>query len=35
MAADLGVDAHAMHTSLERHVRDHLAELAEIRPSLR
>ena len=35
MAADLGVDAHAMHTSLEHHVRDHLAELAEIRPSLR
>ncbi len=35
MAADLGVDAHAMHTSLERHVLDHLAELADIRPNLR
>jgi len=29
------VDQHQMHTVLERHVREHLAELAEIRPSLR
>jgi len=29
------VDAHELHTGLERHVRDHLAELAEVRPSLR
>ena len=35
MAAELEVDPHQVHTVLERHVRDHLAELAEIRPSLR
>jgi hypothetical protein len=35
IAAELGVDAHQLHTVLERHVRDHLAELAEVRPSLR
>jgi hypothetical protein len=35
MAAELEVDAHELHTVLERHVRDHLAELAEIRPNLR
>jgi hypothetical protein len=35
MAAELEVDAHKLHTALERHVRDHLAELAEIRPNLR
>jgi hypothetical protein len=35
MAAELEVDAHKLHTVLERQVRDHLAELAEIRPSLR
>ena len=35
MAAELEVDAHKLHTVLERHVRDHLAELAELRPSLR
>jgi DNA-binding XRE family transcriptional regulator len=35
MAAELEVDTHNLHTVLERHVRDHLAELAEIRPSLR
>lgn len=35
MAAELEVDAHELHTVLKRHVRDHLAELAEIRPSLR
>ena len=35
MAAELEVDPHQLHTVLERHVRDHLAELAEIRPSLR
>jgi hypothetical protein len=29
------VDQHSLHTVLERHVREHLAELAEIRPSLR
>ena len=29
------VDQHQLHTVLERHVREHLAELAEIRPSLR
>jgi hypothetical protein len=35
MAAELEVDPHQLHTVLERHVRDHLAELAELRPSLR
>lgn len=35
IAAELEVDPHGLHTVLERHVRDHLAELAEIRPSLR
>jgi hypothetical protein len=35
MAAELEVDTHKLHTVLERHVRDHLAELAEVRPSLR
>jgi hypothetical protein len=35
VAAELEVDAHKLHTVLERHVRDHLAELAELRPSLR
>jgi hypothetical protein len=29
------VDQNSLHTVLERHVREHLAELAEIRPSLR
>jgi hypothetical protein len=35
IAADLEVDPHQLHTVLERHVRDHLAELAEVRPNLR
>jgi hypothetical protein len=35
VAAEIEVDAHKLHTVLERHVRDHLAELAEVRPSLR
>jgi hypothetical protein len=35
MAAELEVDQHKLHTALDRHVRDHLAELAEVRPSLR
>jgi hypothetical protein len=35
IAAELGVDPHQAHTVLERHVRDHLAELAEVRPNLR
>jgi hypothetical protein len=35
MAAELEVDPHKLHTILERHVREHLAELADIRPSLR
>jgi DNA-binding Lrp family transcriptional regulator len=29
------VDQHRLHTVLERHVREHLTELAEVRPSLR
>ena len=35
MASELEVDTHKLHTVLERHVREHLGELAEIRPSLR
>jgi hypothetical protein len=35
IAAELEVDPHQLHTVLERHVRDHLAELAEGRPNLR
>ena len=35
MAAELGLEQHQLHTVLERHVRDHLAEMAEIRPNLR
>jgi hypothetical protein len=35
MAAELGVEQHQLHTALERHVREHLGELAEIRPNLR
>jgi hypothetical protein len=35
MAAALGVDAHAMQTLLETHVRAHLGELAELRPEFR
>ena len=35
IAAELEVDPHQLHTVLERQVRDHLAELAEVRPSLR
>jgi hypothetical protein len=35
MAAELEVDQHRLHTVLERRVREHLNELAEVRPSLR
>ena len=35
MAADLGVEAHAMETVLEARVRQHLAELAEVKVDLR
>jgi hypothetical protein len=35
IAAELEVDPHRLHTVLERQVRDHLAELAEVRPTLR
>jgi len=35
IAAELEVDPHRLHTMLERHVRDHLAGLAEVRPNLR
>jgi hypothetical protein len=35
IAAELEVDPHRLHTVLERHVREHLAELAEVRPNLR
>ena len=35
MAAELGLEPHAMQKILEGHVRDHLNELAEIRPEFR
>ena len=35
MAAELEVDQHRLHTVLERQVREHLNELAELRPNLR
>jgi hypothetical protein len=35
MAADLHVDPHQMETVLEKHVRRHLSELAEVRVELR
>lgn len=34
MAADLNVDAHALHIALDSAVREHLAELGELRPTL-
>ncbi len=34
MAAELGVDAHVMEQTLDRYLRDHLAELAEIKIDL-
>jgi hypothetical protein len=35
IAAELEVDPHQVHTVLERQVREHLNELAEVRPNLR
>jgi hypothetical protein len=35
IAAELQVDSQQLHTVLERQVREHLAELAEIKPNLR
>jgi hypothetical protein len=35
IAADLGVEAHAVQKLIEAHVRGHLTELAEIRPEFR
>jgi hypothetical protein len=35
IAADLGVDAHAVQKIVEAHVRGHLTELAEVRPEFR
>ena len=35
IAAELQVDSHQLHTVLERQVREHLAELAEIKLNLR
>jgi hypothetical protein len=35
IAADLGVEAHAVQKLIETHVRGHLAELAEIRAEFR
>jgi hypothetical protein len=35
IATELEVDTHKLHTVLERQVREHLNELAEVRPNLR
>jgi hypothetical protein len=35
MAADLGISAHRMQSVLEAHVRQHLGELADVRPEFR
>lgn len=35
MAVELGLDPHRMQKVLEAHVRDHLAELADLRPEFR
>jgi hypothetical protein len=35
MAAELELDTHKLHTVLERQVREHLNELAAVRPNLR
>jgi hypothetical protein len=35
MAAELGVEAATMQKALEKHVRAHLDELAEVRPEFR
>jgi hypothetical protein len=35
IAAELGLEQHQLHTVLERHVREHLGELADVRPNLR
>ncbi len=34
LAADLGVDAHTLHVALDAAVRQHLAELGDIRPQV-
>jgi len=34
MAAELGLDPHAMQTVLETYIRQHLDELADVRPEL-
>ncbi|MBI4254860.1 MAG: elements of external origin [Candidatus Rokubacteria bacterium] len=34
MAAELGVEPHTLHTMLEKHVRQHLEELAGVEPRL-
>jgi hypothetical protein len=35
IAAELGIDAHTMETALDKHVRQHLAELSDVRVELR
>ena len=35
IAAELGINAHAMQTVLKKHVREHLLSLSEIRPDFR
>ena len=35
IAADLGVEAHAVQKLMDMHVREHLSELADIQPELR
>lgn len=35
VVVELGTDTHAMQSVLESHVRQHLGELAEVRPDFR
>ena len=35
MAAEIGVDPNTLHTALEKHVRNHLSEMSDIKVSLR
>jgi hypothetical protein len=35
MAAEFGISTHAMQTVLEKHVREHLVSLSEVRPDFR
>lgn len=34
MAAELDMDAHQLHVTLERYIREHLEELGQLKPTL-